>query len=417
MSSLTAVGVRLVGSVLQVLVTVLVARWGSAAVLGQFVAFVAITNIVMSIGGGFPNLLLRAASIDTQGDQRTGWLWRDTLGVTALGGLVACIAAILDGEFIALLAVGTVALLLQRASTSPVKAASRAGLGVVLDTAVWPGLVTVQVVLWHILGWQLNLGVLAWGCIAGLLLSALIGVVVCWRLPSSVRAAWRNSSPPTRAHYVEVAVVTVGTAARAVSANAPLALAPLFLSDSGTGRLGLALRLAGFATTILVALAAHFSPLFARANSRPELRAHRRNAQVAGTVLYLPVLLAALAMPLEWLRFLGPDFVDAKRLVAVLAAGYLITAATGLNSQLLVMRGRMRDYTRQGVYGAALTVFGVVVGARLGGELGLCVGLSASLLTTAIWTHVVAARTVRAMPHVDPVARPDPFTRTAVEDN
>lgn len=417
MSSLTAVGVRLVGSVLQVLVTILVARWGSAAVLGQFVAFVAITNIVMSVGGGLPNLLLRTASIDAQGDRRAGWLWRDTLGVTALGGIVAGIAAILDGDFVALLAVGTVALLLQRVAASPVKAASRAGLGVVLDTAVWPGLVTVQVVLWQSLGWQLSLEVLAWGCIAGLLLSALIGILASWRLPSSMRAVWRNPSWPTRAHYAEVAVVTVGTAARAVSANAPLALAPLFLSDSGTGRLGLALRLAGFATTILVALAAHFSPLFARARSRSELRAHRLHAQIAGSALYLPVLVAALAVPLDWLRFLGPDFVDAKSLVAVLAIGYVVTAATGLNSQLLIMRGRMRDYTRQGLYAAAITVLGVVVGAALGGELGLCVGLSASLLITAIWTHLVAARAVRAMPPAEPVARPNFLTRTASEDN
>lgn len=399
LSSAKAVSLRLVGSVLQVVLTVLVARWGGAAVLGQFLVFVAVTNMAVSVGSGLPNLVLRSASAPTAGDPRTGWLWRDTLALAVTGVAVSAIAGMFDGGgYVALVALGVSGLLLQRVSSSTVKAAHRPGLGVLLDTTVWPLVVTAQVALWSAGGWELTFRSLAWTFLLGQLVAIVVGLAVCWRLPTSIRSAGRSRSRPPRSHYAEIAVVTVGALFRAVSANAPLALAPLFLSDSATGRLGLALRVAGFATTLLVTLASYFSPLFARARTRAELRTHRRHAQFAGVALYLPVLLAALALPVDWLRLLGPDFVEAKVLVVVLAAGYLVYAATGLNSQLLVMRGRSHDYSRVGVLSAVITVLGVVVGGALGGELGLCAGLSGAIVVTNLWSYAVAGRAVQDAP-------------------
>lgn len=401
-SSVKAVALRLVGSVLQVVLTVLLARWGGAAVLGQFLVFVAVTNMAVSVGSGLPNLVLRAASTSADGDPRTGRLWRDTLVLAALGGAVAAAAAALGSGYVALTALGVVGLLLQRVSASPVKAAGRPGLGVLLDTTVWPMLVTGQAVAWQLADRQLTFGSLAWGYLAGLLLAALIGIASSWRLPSSIRSARRSDSWAPPGHYAEVAVVTLGTLSRAVSVNAPLALAPFFLSESATGRLGLALRLAGFATTILVTLASYFSPLFARARTRTELAAHRRHAQVAGLALYLPVLIAAVALPVEWLRLLGGDFVEVKLLVVVLAVGYLLSAGAGLSSQLLLMRGRSREYSRIGTLTAVLTVAGVLVGAALGGEVGLCVGVSAATAFATIQSYVVAGRVLKETPLTAP---------------
>ena len=416
-SSAKAVALRLVGSALQVALTVLVARWGGAAVLGQFLVFVAVTNMAVSVGSGLPNLVLRHASAPVAGNPRTGWLWRDTLGLVLLSGAVAGAAGLLGAGYVLLVALGVGGLLLQRVSSSTVKAAHRPGLGVLLDTTLWPLLVMLQAVAWHVAGWQITFASLAWGYLAGLALASLIGVVVSWQLPSSVRGARSRPTGSPRDHYAEIAIVTVGALSRAVSANAALTLAPLFLSDVATGRLGLALRVAGFATTILVSLASYFSPLFARARTRSELRAHRRQAQIAGTALYLPVLLAAVALPVEWLRLLGGDFVDVKILVTILAAGYLVHAATGLNSQLLVMRGRSRDYSRVGVVSAVLTVAGAAVGGALGGEVGLCAGLSLAVSLTNLWSYAVAGRAVQDAPEEAPAGPPTPVVAArATED-
>jgi O-antigen/teichoic acid export membrane protein len=416
-SSAKAVLLRLIGSVLQVVLTVLVARWGGAAVLGQFLVFVAVANMAVSVGSGLPNLVLRHASASAADDPRTGWLWRDTLGMALAAATVAGVAGVAGFGYVALVALGVSGLVLQRVSSSTVKAAHRPGLGVLLDTTLWPLLVTVQALLWHLAGWELTFRSLAWGYLAGLLLAALVGIVVCWRLPSSVLAAWRGTSRAPRGHYTEVAVVTVGALSRAVSTNAALTLAPLFLSDSATGRLGLALRVAGFATTILVTLASYFGPLFARARTRSELAAHRRHSQVAGLALYLPIALGAIALPVDWLRLLGTDFVEVKILVVVLATGYLVHSATGLNSQLMIMRGRSHDYSRVGLVSAVLTVLGVVAGAALGGEVGLCTGLSAAVILTNFWAYTVAGRAVRDAPVTAPAEpRPRMVTASSADD-
>jgi O-antigen/teichoic acid export membrane protein len=403
---LQSVFVRLIGSVLQVVLSVLVARWGGAAVLGQFLVFVAIANVAGSVGAGLPNLVLRHASTASTGDTHTGWLWRHTLNLAVLCLGVAGIAFALGGRYVGLVAVAVGALLLQRVSSSTVKATGRPGLGVLLDTAVWPFVVTAQVVVWQFGGAELTLVNLALGSIAGLALAAVVAVLVSWRSPASVRSAWQAPRRTPRTFFHELAIVTAGAVAIFIAANAPLALAPLFLSDSEAGRLGLALRIAGFATTILVALAAYFSPLYARATTGAQLQALRRQSQMACLALYVPVLLAAVLLPTDWLRqLLGDEFTGVKQLVVILAAGYLLNAATGLTPQLLLMRGRSRDYSLVGAAGAVLTVVGVVLGAWFGGETGLCAGLSIAMVAVNVWGFVVSTRAIRDAPTEAPDER------------
>lgn len=403
---LQSVFVRLVGSVLQVVLSILVARWGGAAVLGQFLVFVAISNMAISVGGGFPNLVLRHASTAAHGDAHTGWLWRHSLGLALLCLGVAGVSFALGGEYVGLVAGAVAALLVQRVSSSTVKAARRPSLGVLLDTALWPLVVTLQAGLWHRGGGAPTFAQLALSYIVGLLLASAVAVLVTWHSPASVRGAWRAPRRTPRAFYAELGVVTVGSIAVLVTANAPLSLAPLFLSDTEAGRLGLAIRIAGFATTILVALAAYFSPLFARARTSGQLRSYRRQSQWACLALYVPVLLAAVLLPTDWLRLLlGEEFTGVKPLVVILAAGYLINAATGLTPQLMLMRGRSGDYSRVGVAGAVLTVAGVVAGGWIGGEPGLCAGLSIAMVAVNAWGFAVSTRAIRELPAETPPER------------
>lgn len=404
-SSVGALLVRVIGSVLQLVLAVLLARWAGAALLGQFLVFVAVTNLAVSVGSGLVNLMLRTASTSSS-DPRTGWLWRDTLVLVALSAVVSVLAALVGSEYVGLVALGLGLLLLQRVSAGPVKAAQRPSLGVILDTTVWPLLVTAQIGLFQVWAVELTFRWLIWGYLTGLLVAAVIGVAVGWRLPASIRSAVRRQPGPSLAHYREVLVVTIGGLTRAVALNAPLTMAPLFLTDASVGRLGLALRVAGFATTIQATLTSYFSPLFVRARTRGELRTHRLHAQVASVVFYLPVFVLALLLPSDWLEALGADFVQVEVLVVILAVGFLMAAVTGLSSQLLLMRGRSRLYSRIGTVTAVSTVLGVGIGAATGGEVGLCVGLSVVTIGLNVWGYLEAEKTVRSMPVSAPTPEP-----------
>lgn len=398
--------VRLIGSSLQVVLSVLVARWGGAAVLGSFLVFVALTQLAISVGSGLPNLLIRHASTDDPGDPHTGWLWRSSLTLTLVCLVVAAVALPFGGHYVTWVAGAVAALLVQRISSSAVTAMGRPALGVLLDTALWPFVVVLLAVLWTRDGAHLTFGVLVLGYLCGLVLAAGVAVAVSRHAAGSIATSWRAPWRTPRSFYAELGLVTVGAVASMVSANAALSLAPVFLTDAEAGRLGLALRIAGFATTILVALAAHFSPLYARARTQRELYTYRRQSQLACLALYLPVLLAAVLLPTSWLRdVLGDDFTGVKPLVVVLAVGYLLNAATGLTPHLILMRGRSRDYSLVGTVGAVLTVTGVVLGGWLGGEVGLCVGISAAMVLVNLWGFAVSTRAIRDAPVEAPPER------------
>jgi O-antigen/teichoic acid export membrane protein len=222
--------------------------------------------------------------------------------------------------------------------------------------------------------------------------TAIVGIVLTWRGPASLRTAWSAPWRTTGTMYAEIGAITLGSAAQVVTANAPLALAPLFLSDAQTGVFGLALRVAGFASTILISLAAYFGPAFARADSAVELRQLRRHSQYACLVLYLPVPVAFLMLPTEWLEIVSPGLGSIKGLVLVLSAGYLANAATGLAPTLLIMRGWVSSFSAIKVTAAALTVGATLIGGGLGGALGMAAGSSVAMAVENLWLFGASSR-------------------------
>src|SRR3954451_19102011 len=81
--------VRVIGSLLQLGLSLVLAHIAGTAVLGQFLFFVAVVNLCVAIGGGMPNLMLRYASRDTvDGNPEVGWLWRHSLELSLLSCLV-----------------------------------------------------------------------------------------------------------------------------------------------------------------------------------------------------------------------------------------------------------------------------------------------------------------------------------------
>lgn len=122
----------------------------------------------------------------------------------------------------------------------------------------------------------------------------------------------------------------------------PFLVMPLYIDTEQIGVFAVAHKLVNVITTLLLLLAAVFGPSFARyaaqGNSQALLGLLRRT-QLISTAVFLPVslLLIALAKPLADL--FGEDFGNLQIYLAILAAGQLVNAATGLSGLLMNMAG------------------------------------------------------------------------------
>ncbi|MGY1745252.1 lipopolysaccharide biosynthesis protein [Blastococcus sp. SYSU D00695] len=409
--------VRLVGSVLQLVLSIVLAHLAGTAVLGRFLVFVAIVNLCAAIGAGVPNLMLRHASGGGAGSPpQVGWLWRHGFEL-ALVCLLAAVAFGSGGDLLLRdVAVAVAGLLAQRISSAVLKAGGRPDLGVLLDTASHPFVVLVTALVLHAATGLVTLEALRLSYIAAIWGATVLAVVGTARGRNSIGTAWSAPWRTPWSMYAEILAVSLGAVANVVTSNAPLALAPLFLSAEETGQLGLALRVAGFATTILVSLSAYFGPAFARARTAGELRELRRRSQFACVAFYAPVLLGVLLFPASWLEHVSADLGPVKGLVVLLSLGFSVNAATGLAPTLLLMRGWSTAFSLTSTVTAALTVVALVVGGSLAGSAGMAVGSSGVMAVTSAWIFLVSSRRLDGMAEegaVAPVARSPAAPRAA----
>jgi O-antigen/teichoic acid export membrane protein len=395
--------VRVIGSVLQLGLSLVLAHLSGLALLGHFLFFVAIVNLCIG-SVALPNLLLRYASRSSvERVPQVGWLWRQGLELALLCGLGV---AFVGDPWLRDVGLAVGGLLIQRMSSAALKGGGHPNLGVLLDTACYPLVVLLCVVFIHRGRTHLTMEPLRLSYLAAIWGAAFVAVVLTWRQWSSIRSAWSAPRRTPRAMYSEVLTLSLGLVAYAVTSNAPLVLAPLFLNAAETGRLGLALRAAGFATTILAALSAYFGPAFARAINRKELLELRRRSQSACLMLYVPVPIAVLLLPTEWLKSISPGLGSVKVLVVLLSLGFFVNAATGLAPNLLVMRGWSSVFLITNVTSAVLTVGALVVGGVLAGSKGMAVGLSGAMALTNIWIFIVSTRQVSTMEEALPFQPP-----------
>lgn len=395
---------RMIGSVLQLGLSLVLAHLSGTALLGRFLFFVAIVNLCAAIGAGLPNLMLRYASRSSvERPPQVGWLWRHSFELALLCGLGV---AFVDDPWLRDVGLAVGGLLTQRMSSAALKAGGHPNLGVLLDTACYPLVVLPCALFIHRGTGTLTIEPLRLSYLAAIWGATFVAVVLTWRQWSSIQAAWSVPRRTPRAMYAEILTVSLGAVANVVTSNAPLVLAPLFLTAAETGRLGLALRVAGFATTILHALSASFGPAFARAITRKELLELRRRSQYACLTLYVPIPIALLLLPTEWLERISPGLGPVKILVVLLSLGYFINAATGLAPTLLLMRGWSSDFSITSVTNAVLTVGALVVGGVLAGSKGMAAGLSGAMALTSSWIFIVSTRRVSTMDEKFPFRRP-----------
>lgn len=408
------VGLRLSGAGLQFLLQVTLGNLLGAAGLGIFLLYASWMRLLETVFGlGFRQYALRTlAPMPLEEFHRRHWsLLAGALSRVAALGLFVLLAAVgavliwrsVAGEpmeygWVLLLAiVAAIAMAGIRIVADALKARSRANRGLVLEFSLEPALLLLAVpAVWLVL--RLTIRAVVW-CHVAILYGILIAALAMWavtvkqpmsRRTSNTNSAWRAS----RAEPAPWRTILTFWAFNVLSVllwTLPYLILPVFATEQDIGLFGVAQRLVALATMILVGLGAMFAPHFARAYVQRDARQLRQSllrSQAYSFAAYLPLLLAFFLTPGLILGLFGPEFVDARPLLWVMAAGQTMNAATGLSSEFLNMAGAERIELRVTAGAlASMSLLAVVLGAWYG-VMGIAVAYAVTLAGKKIVSYL-----------------------------
>ena len=346
--------------------------------VGRFYLYVSWSNLLCALGGlGLPPLTLRTVAMGqpphgaasrrfVRAALRIG-LWSSVaLGALLVLGLRPLVAWLLpdpaSGFIVALAALTSLLFLRTRIQSAALKACNSREAAIALETTALPALMAAAVGASALAGLRLS----AEGAIRIHVAAALVVMVAAHWLWSRVSHDGPPSTPPAQPDRPEPRTVLPlwgSSLLGATMANLPFIVLPHVAVAADIGRFAIAARLVAFATVILQALSSYFAPRVARARARgdaEELARLLRASQLYSTASYLPLLIAFGLFPGPILGLFGPEFVAARDLLRILAAGQAVNAATGLVGPFLIMVGRERT-----VFAAQLCVVCVTAAAMI----------------------------------------------------
>ena len=175
----------------------------------------------------------------------------------------------------------------------------------------------------------------------------------------------------------------------------PFLVMPWLVSVDDVGEFAVAHKLVNVITTLLILLAAVYSPRFARAAAAArfdEARRLLRETQYLSLALFTPVwvILLILADPLAWLFSLGER--DLLPFLLILGAGQLINAATGLCGVMLNMSGAPQLETRILSICTLLTLVAAVGFGSARGALGIAAASAGGIALRNLASYAMALR-------------------------
>ena len=173
----------------------------------------------------------------------------------------------------------------------------------------------------------------------------------------------------------------------------PFMVMPLYVDTAQIGVFAVAHKLINVITTLLLLLAALFGPAFARSAARrdpTEMSGLLRRTQLISTAVFVPVSLALIGLAQPLAGLFGEDFGALQLYLAILAAGYLINAATGLSGVLLNMAGVASRELLTLVIAFIAALAGSAWAGPEYGATGLAVVFSASIALKNIASYVLA---------------------------
>ena len=343
---------RGLGSVLQLVLTFLLARLLGAHGIGIYQLFANWTYLFATvISGGLPTYALRETAFLYSANAITEArrlifraikfivLWGAVVGAITLLAVNANGGVFSDGlSFVVELSVAAgVLLALLRLFAEIAKAQGRAVVGLLLEFGVVPALIIVSVIGWGLLQSDAGPTAVILAHVAGLLVAVTIAASATLRGPAEGQTGQTKIKTKSVGTLWGISLVNNGLAA------APYLVLPLYAMPSEIGLFGVAHRLIGLSGTILMALASIYASrfsIFANSQDIARLKHAFRNSWIYSLACFLPFFLGYSLFGTEILGFFGDEFAAAAPLLLVMALGRLVGSAVGLSEQLLSMVGK-----------------------------------------------------------------------------
>ena len=179
----------------------------------------------------------------------------------------------------------------------------------------------------------------------------------------------------------------------------PFVIMPLYVDTAEIGVFAVAHKLINVVTTLLLLLAAVFGPAFARSAAQRDQRVLLgllRRTQLISIAVFLPAALALLLLAEPIAKLFGNDFGDLRLFLAILAAGHLVNAATGLSGVLLNMAGAASKELSTLVIALAAALAGSAWAGPEYGAPGLAVVFSGSIALKNLASYALATHFLKS---------------------
>lgn len=401
---------RGIGVTMQFALSVILGRMLGADGLGIYYLYITWMVVLSNVFGmGLPFYTLRNASYleGTNQHDKANHFVINSLRIGILAGLLMALPVYLLAPEISLIflkdielspivrmvSIAGVLFLCLRIISEALQARGKAKLGISGDTTVLPGcvLVATGILIFH--GLPVNYFSLV---SSHLIMLSAVSVAMFW--------IWRCSSKPVnKEKVVRVTVKSIvstemltfwgNSLLTVIFINMPILLLAYFATPEEVGHFGVAYRLMGLATTILMALGSIFGPRFARHYARKDIKALShdfRMSQIFSFLAYLPFMIAFFLFASPILSMFGPKFSDSKILLWILAGGQLFNSLTGLVGYLLNMIRKERVEFMSLLFA---TIFMFLSSCFLGmkyGSIGVAIGFASTLAIKNVFSLVLA---------------------------
>ncbi len=401
---------RGIGVTMQFALSVILGRMLGADGLGIYYLYVTWMVVLSSVFGlGLPFYTLRNASYleGTNQHDKANQFVMNSLKIGILAGFVMAIPIYLFAPEISLIflkdielsyivrmiSVAGVIFLCLRIISEALQARGKPKLGISGETTILPGCVLAVTGIILLYGLSINdFNLINSHLIILLAVSAIMFCIWRWSskpvyIAKEVRDHGKSIVPAEMLTFWGNSLLSV------VFINMPILLLTYFETPEEVGHFGVAFRLMGLATTILIAMASIFGPRFARHYARNDIKELTHDfhmSQIFSFLVYLPFAIAFFLFATPTLSVFGPQFGDSKNLLWILAGGQLFNAMTGLVGYLLNMIKKEKIEFMSLLVATLLMFF---LSGFLGmkyGSIGIAIGYAVTLAIKNIFSLVLA---------------------------
>ncbi|MGQ0620629.1 MAG: lipopolysaccharide biosynthesis protein [Panacagrimonas sp.] len=416
-----ATSAKVMGMVAGLVVNALLARRLSTEAMGSyFLVMAVVTLVALFARGGTPQALVKlmAESMSRGQPGRARRAVRHALVVTVVGALLGAVATYLAiGPWAAthlfndsriagvcgLMALWVIVMTLGAPVANAFRGLHDIRVSMYLQLASTKIFLAILLLVFWLTGYSLDLH----SAVALSLLAALgtlvVGGILLVRKMQPVHGA--GDVPLAEVISLSTPLLMLNLANYALT-EFSLWVAGATLQSEDVAMYGAALRLVNLVYLPLLLVGSAVQPVIADLYRDKKDNAHleqvlRGAATLAGMPSALVLLVFAIFGGQIVTLVYGEPYAGAHLPLVILALGHLVNVWTGSCSQVLAMTGHQREAMWQALGWAAVTIVAGIVGAKLGGLIGLSVAVAAGLALTnltkwwmvhhytGLWTHAV----------------------------